>query len=168
MTISIRKWSGTHTHTHTHTHKHAHTQTHTHTHTHTHKHTYIHTPWLAHKIVLLFLVQFPPLFQLECTKIISKNLLLPQYYRNISSAWRDQMSSSDSMATVTENASMLGYKHVCVNYLHVSIKTFTWNSKTAFILNCGRSRKFDLPFHSQLGDWNGVFFTTMLKMNVPK
>ena len=28
--------------------------------------------------------------------------------------------SSDSVATATENASGLGYKHVCVNYLHVS------------------------------------------------
>ena len=28
------------------------------------------------------------------------------------------MSSSDSMDTATENASRLGYKHVCVNYLH--------------------------------------------------
>jgi len=46
---------------------------------------------------------------------------------------------------------------VCV-CAHVSVKTFTWNSKTAFILNRGRSRKFDLPFHSQLGNWNGVFF----------
>ena len=141
MTISIRKWSSTHTHIHT----------------------------LTHKTVLFFLAQFPPLFQFECTKIISKNLLLPQYYCNISSAWRDQMSSSDSMATATENASRLGYKHVCVNYLHVSVKTFTWNSKTAFIFNRGRSRKFDLPFHSQLGNWNGVFFITMsLKTNVPK
>ena len=32
----------------------------------------------------------------------------------------DQMSSSDSVATETENASRLGYKHVCVNYLHVA------------------------------------------------
>ena len=39
MTISIRKWSSTHTHTHIHT--------------------------LTHKIVLFFLAQFPPLFQLE-------------------------------------------------------------------------------------------------------
>ena len=30
------------------------------------------------------------------------------------------MSSSDSVATATENASRLGYKHVCVNYLHVA------------------------------------------------
>ena len=28
--------------------------------------------------------------------------------------------SSDSVATATENASRLGYKHVCVNYLHVA------------------------------------------------
>ena len=96
MTISIRKWYSTHTHTHAH----------------------IHT--LTHKIILFFLAQFSPLFQLECTKIISKNLLLPQYYCNISSAWKDQMSSSDSMATATENASRLGYKHVCVNYLQVA------------------------------------------------
>ena len=39
---------------------------------------------------------------------------------NVSSAWRDQMSSSDSVAIATENASSLGYKHVCVNYLHVT------------------------------------------------
>ena len=38
---------------------------------------------------------------------------------NVSSAWRDQMWS-DSLATATENASRLGYKHVCVNYLHVA------------------------------------------------
>ena len=62
------------------------------------------------------------------------------------------MSSSDSVATATENASRLGYKHVCVYYLHVLVKTFTRNSKTAFTLNRGRSRKFDLPFHSQLGN----------------
>ena len=30
------------------------------------------------------------------------------------------MPSSDSVATATENASRLGYKHVCVNYLHVA------------------------------------------------
>ena len=30
------------------------------------------------------------------------------------------MSLSDSVATVTENISRLGYKHVCVNYLHVA------------------------------------------------
>ena len=30
------------------------------------------------------------------------------------------MLSSDSVATATENASRLGYKHVCVNYLHVA------------------------------------------------
>ena len=29
------------------------------------------------------------------------------------------MSLSDSVATTAENASKLGYKHVCVNYLHV-------------------------------------------------
>ena len=28
--------------------------------------------------------------------------------------------SSDSVATATENASRLGYKHACVNYLHVA------------------------------------------------
>ena len=39
---------------------------------------------------------------------------------NVSSAWRDQMSLSDSVATAAENASRLGYKHVCVNYLHVA------------------------------------------------
>ena len=50
----------------------------------------------------------------------------------------------------------------------VSVKTFTCNSKIAFILIQGRSRKFDLPFHSQLGNRNGVFFVTMLKTNVPK
>ena len=30
------------------------------------------------------------------------------------------MSLSDSVATSTENASRLGYKHVCVHYLHVA------------------------------------------------
>ena len=30
------------------------------------------------------------------------------------------MPSSDSVAYTTENASKLGYKHVCVNYLHVA------------------------------------------------
>ena len=30
------------------------------------------------------------------------------------------MSSGDSVATATENASRLGYKHVCINYLHVA------------------------------------------------
>ena len=43
---------------------------------------------------------------------------------NISNAWRDQMSSSDSVATTTENASRLGYKHVCVNYLHVASRDY--------------------------------------------
>ena len=30
------------------------------------------------------------------------------------------MSLSDSAATATGNASRLGYKHICVNYLHVA------------------------------------------------
>ena len=30
------------------------------------------------------------------------------------------MSSSNSVATATENGSRLRYKHVCVNYLHVA------------------------------------------------
>ena len=30
------------------------------------------------------------------------------------------MSSSDSVTTAAENSSRLGYKHVCVNYLHVA------------------------------------------------
>ena len=30
------------------------------------------------------------------------------------------MSLSDSVATATEKASRLGYKHVCINYLHVA------------------------------------------------
>ena len=37
---------------------------------------------------------------------------------NVCSMGRDQMSSSDSVATTTENPSRLGYKHVCINYLH--------------------------------------------------
>ena len=46
---------------------------------------------------------------------------LPKWYIcNVSSAWRDQMSSSDSVATATENTSRLGYKHVSVNDLHVA------------------------------------------------
>ena len=45
---------------------------------------------------------------------------------NVSSAWRDQMSSSDSVATITENASRLGYKHVCVNYLHVASHVYQY------------------------------------------
>ena len=36
---------------------------------------------------------------------------------NISSAWRDQMSSSNSVAT--QLRMLAGYKHVGVNYLHV-------------------------------------------------
>ena len=39
---------------------------------------------------------------------------------NVSSAWKDQMLLSDFVATATENTSRLGYKHVCVNYLHVA------------------------------------------------
>ena len=39
---------------------------------------------------------------------------------NISSVWKDQMSSNDSVATTTENTSRLGYKHVYINYLHVA------------------------------------------------
>ena len=38
----------------------------------------------------------------------------------LSVVFGDQMSSSDSVSTATENASRLGYKHVCVNYLHVA------------------------------------------------
>ena len=38
----------------------------------------------------------------------------------VSSAWTDQMSLSDSVATTTENANRLGYKHVCINYLHMA------------------------------------------------
>ena len=30
------------------------------------------------------------------------------------------MSLSDSVATTTENANRLGYKHVCINYLHMA------------------------------------------------
>ena len=30
------------------------------------------------------------------------------------------MLLSNSVATATENASRLGYKHVCINYLHVA------------------------------------------------
>ena len=30
------------------------------------------------------------------------------------------MSSRNSVATATENTGRLGYKHVCVNYLHVA------------------------------------------------
>ena len=44
----------------------------------------------------------------------------PSCFCNSSSVWRDQMSLSDSVATTTENTSRLGYKHVCVNYLHVA------------------------------------------------
>ena len=32
--------------------------------------------------------------------------------------------SSDSAATATENDSRLGYKHVCVNYLHVASRDY--------------------------------------------
>ena len=34
------------------------------------------------------------------------------------------MSSSDSVATATENAGRLGYKHVCINYLHVASRDY--------------------------------------------
>ena len=30
--------------------------------------------------------------------------------------------SSDSVDTATENASRLGYKHVCVNYVHIIVQ----------------------------------------------
>ena len=57
------------------------------------------------------------------------------YICNIPSVWRDQMSSSDSVATVTENTSRLGYKQICVNYLHVAshdyhfcISIWKWSS----------------------------------------
>ena len=40
------------------------------------------------------------------------------------------MSSSDSVATATENASRLGYKHVCVNYLHVASHDYQYVTHT--------------------------------------
>ena len=45
---------------------------------------------------------------------------------NVSSAWKDQLWSSDSVAATTENANRLGYKHVCVNYLHVASHDYLW------------------------------------------
>ena len=36
------------------------------------------------------------------------------------------MSSSDSVATATENTSRLGYKHDCVNYLHVASRDYEY------------------------------------------
>ena len=41
------------------------------------------------------------------------------YLCNVSSVWRDQMSSSNYVATATEDTSRLGYKHVCVNDLNM-------------------------------------------------
>ena len=38
------------------------------------------------------------------------------------------MSSSDSVVTTTENASRLGYKHVCVNYLHVASHDYQYQN----------------------------------------
>ena len=40
------------------------------------------------------------------------------------------MSSSDSVATATENASRFGYKHVCVNYLHVTSHDYQYQEVT--------------------------------------
>ena len=34
--------------------------------------------------------------------------------------------SSDSVAIATENASRLGYKHACVNYLHVASRDYQY------------------------------------------
>ena len=36
------------------------------------------------------------------------------------------MSSSDSVAAATENTSRLGYKHICVNYLHVACHDYKY------------------------------------------
>ena len=43
---------------------------------------------------------------------------------NVSSARRDQMSIQRFCDHTTENASRLGYKHVCVNYLHVAYQEY--------------------------------------------
>ena len=57
----------------------------------------------------------------ECTKIISKNLLLPQYYCNIPCQCVKGSNVVERFyGHTTENTSRLGYKHVCVNYLHVA------------------------------------------------
>ena len=54
--------------------------------------------------------------------LFCKTVFYVLYLNNVTvfSASRDQMLSNDSVATATENASRLGYKHVCVNYLHVA------------------------------------------------
>ncbi len=57
----------------------------------------------------------------ECTKIVSKNLLLPQYYCNIPCQCVKGSNVVERFyGHTTENTSRLGYKHVCVNYLHVA------------------------------------------------
>ena len=57
----------------------------------------------------------------KCTKIISTNLLLPQYYCNIPCQCLKGSNVVERFyGHTTENTSRLGYKHVCVNYLHVA------------------------------------------------
>ena len=43
------------------------------------------------------------------------------------------MSSSDYVATATENASRLGYKHVCVNYLHLASHDYQYQEVISWL-----------------------------------
>ena len=43
------------------------------------------------------------------------------------------MPLSNSGATATENASRLGYKHVCVNYLHVASHDYQYQEVIQYI-----------------------------------
>ena len=95
-----------------------------------HTHTLTHIEWHTHSLTKSF--YFYSLnshlsFNTNSSGLWKLQILLNQKHKsqachkcNVSSTWRDQMSSSDSVATATENASRLGYKHVCVNYLHVA------------------------------------------------
>ena len=58
----------------------------------------------------------------------SKHLALVQtlllFYCNVSSAWRDQMSSSDSVATQMRTLASRVTEHVCGNYSHVASQSW--------------------------------------------
>ena len=80
-----------------------------------------HTVWLAYKETLDVHSNICWYF-LHLLLLFLKTVFYVLYLNNVTvfSASTDQVLSNDSVATATENASRLGYKHVCVNYLHVA------------------------------------------------
>ena len=76
------------------------------------------------------------------------------------------MSLNDSVATATENASRLGYKHVCGNYLHMASHDYQYqeviqhtHTSTHSLIHSQNQSFFSLNFHlsfntNSSGDWN--------------